>query len=168
MDTNKNINPLLLVREIAKPRLVVSLIIAFAAHIVFLGVFSIGFIMDCIEYKTIHPKEAVKLLEKEKEEAEKLAKKQEEERKGAEAQAQREAEQKKMLEDAKTIVAQDEINKRAAAEEQEKKKKEEEERRKREGAGDVTTDGAAPAAPQKPANLGKETSSDSALDLDAL
>lgn len=169
MDTQKNINPLLLVREIAKPRLVMSLIVAFVGHIVFLGVLSIGFIGDCIEYKTIHPKEAIKALEKEKEEAEKLAKKLEEEKKGAEAQAKREAEQKKMMEDAKNIVAQDEINKKAAAEEQEKKKKAEEERKKREAAGDVVGDApaAAPAA-QKPANLGNEKSSDSALDLDTL
>ena len=165
METQKNINPLLLVREIAKPRLVMGLIIAFIAHVIFLGVTSIGFIGDCVEYKTVHPKAVKKALEKEKEEAEKLAKKLAEEKKGAEEQAKREAEQKKLLEDAKNIVAQDEINKRAAAEELEKKKKAEEERKKREEAGSVPEDAPASAAPQKPANLGNEKASDSAIDF---
>lgn len=168
MDTQRNINPLLLVRDIAKPRLVVSLIVAFVVHVVLLGVLSIGFIRDCIEYKTVHPKAAIKALEKEKEEAEKLAKKLEEEKKGAEAQKQREADQKKMMEEAKNIVAQDEINRRADAEEQAKKKKEEEERRKREAAGELPGNASVPQPSQKPANLGNEKASDNALDLDAL
>ena len=67
METQKNINPLLLVREIAKPRLVMGLIIAFIPHVIFLGITSIGFIGDCVEYKTVHPKAVKKALEKEKE-----------------------------------------------------------------------------------------------------
>lgn len=69
-------NPTSLVQQIAKPRLAMSSVISFVVHLILLGLLSISFIGQCIQYKTTHPKAAIQKLQKEKEEQEKQEKQQ--------------------------------------------------------------------------------------------
>ena len=71
MENYKNTDPATLISVIAKPRLASSAVISFVIHIVLLGLLSISFIGECFTYKSIHPAEVKKKLDKEKEEAEK-------------------------------------------------------------------------------------------------
>ncbi len=87
---SEEVNPNELVSAIAKPRLTVSMIISFVVHIVLLVVFSIGFIMLCFQYKTTHPKAAIKAEQKLKQEEEEK-KAREERYKAAQLKAQEEA-----------------------------------------------------------------------------
>lgn len=101
--SEEKINPNDLVAVIAKPRLTVSLIISFVVHVVLLILCSIGFLQLCFQYKTVHPKEAIKLEQKlAKEEAEKKEK--EEKLKLAQLRAKEEAEKKAAEEKAKQSV----------------------------------------------------------------
>lgn len=93
MTDQETINPASLVGETAKPRLTVSVIISFALHIVLLVLFSIGFIGQCIKYKTVSPKTEIKRLAREAEEAERI-KKREEAAKAAQLKAKEINEQK--------------------------------------------------------------------------
>lgn len=77
MTNQDNINPATLVSVTAKPRLTMSVIVSFGLHIVLLGLFSIGFIGQCIKYGTISPKTEIKRLAKEAEEADRQKKRQE-------------------------------------------------------------------------------------------
>lgn len=98
MENRENTDPATLVSTIAKPRMINSMLISFGTHFVLLLLLSIGFIGECIEYKTIYPAVEKKRIEKEKAELEKQQK-QEEAAKRAQLKAQeqekKEAEQKK-------------------------------------------------------------------------
>ncbi len=97
MENREPIDPATLVSDIAKPRMTNSVLISFVLHILMLGLLSVSFIGECIEYKTTHPAVVKKQLEKERIEAEKQ-KKQEEAAKAAQLKAQqqeKEAEAKK-------------------------------------------------------------------------
>ncbi len=87
MENRESVDPATLVSDIAKPRMTNSVLISFGLHIIMLGLLSIGFIGECIEYKTTHPAAVKKQLEKERVEAEKR-KKQEEAAKVAQLKAQ--------------------------------------------------------------------------------
>lgn len=62
--SEESVNPNELMASIAKPRLTVSLIISLVVHIALLLLLSIGFLRQCFQYKTIHPKVAIKAEQK--------------------------------------------------------------------------------------------------------
>ena len=114
------IEPERLVSEITKPRLWICLIIAFFSVIILLGVFSIPFIGECIEYETIHPvqvKRNIEKAEKEAKEAEAKKKKEAEEKAAARKKAEEDAAKQKQAAEEKAKTAQnlmDDKNKKPA------------------------------------------------------
>ncbi len=166
MENRESVNPNTLVSEIAKPRLTFSTVLSFIIHIVLLGLLSISFIGECIKYKSTHPKEVIKKLEKEKAEEEKRKKQEEEIKKGEEEAKKLKEENEKIRKDAaQTIATQDAMKKEEEAKRQKAKQEAE-----RKAAGEE------PAAPQKQGSAndaypdqvlpaGAAKSSDSAIDF---
>lgn len=107
------VEPESLVKEVAKPRLVICLVIAFIFTLVFIGATSIFFIKDCFTYNTIYPVKAKRDLEKaEKEKQEAEAKKQRElEEQQAAKQKAKEAEEKKAREEENKKRSEEELKK---------------------------------------------------------
>lgn len=106
MENYKNTDPATLISVIAKPRLASSAVISFVIHIVLLGLLSISFIGECFTYKSIHPAEVKKKLDKEKEEAEKQQRQAEAAKKAQlKAQQEKEEAEKKEKEQGKSAPA---------------------------------------------------------------
>ncbi len=116
MENREPVDPTTLISDIAKPRMTNSVLISFGLHILMLGLLSISFIGECIEYKTTHPAVVKKQLEKERIEAEKR-KKQEEAAKVAQLKAQQqEQDAQAKKENSKTAPAQQQTKAAPAAE----------------------------------------------------
>ena len=107
------VEPESLVKDVAKPRLIICLVIAFIFTLVFIGATSVFFIKDCFTYNTIYPVKAKRDLEKaEKEKQEAEAKKQRElEEQQAAKQKAREAEEKKAKEEENKKRSEEELKK---------------------------------------------------------
>lgn len=107
------VEPESLVKEVAKPRLIICLVIAFIVTLVFIGATSVFFIKDCFTYNTIYPVKAKRDLEKaEKEKQEAEAKKQRElEEQQAAKQKAKEAEEKKAREEENKKRSEEELKK---------------------------------------------------------
>lgn len=96
-----------LVATIAKPRLLISLLIAFVATAALICLPSYSFIQRCIREKTIHPdkkeREEQKAAEEEKAAREKERKKKEEEEAGRKKQAEKQAKEQQRAEMTKAV-----------------------------------------------------------------
>ncbi|OGV53076.1 MAG: hypothetical protein A2X49_17225 [Lentisphaerae bacterium GWF2_52_8] len=92
-DPIEDVNPNSLMTDIAKSRMGKLLVISFIAHIILIGVCSIGYINECVHYKTMNIKlakkqeqEKLKVIEEEKRKQDIIKKAEEEAKKKKEAE----------------------------------------------------------------------------------